>query len=117
MYKKNNIITSNPNIPNVVNPSHETILNNGWEVYEVPPKSELELRLEEWQHTNFLKKIVAPAELIEEYPQIVAWALCNPDKLLIEVRDTEAHVYYNELKDNHLELVQTLGLIEQNIPK
>jgi hypothetical protein len=37
-YYKNGTITTRPVIPNVVNPSHETILANGWYVYiDNPP--------------------------------------------------------------------------------
>jgi hypothetical protein len=32
-YFKNNQITSNPIISNVINPSHETIISNGWYEY------------------------------------------------------------------------------------
>jgi hypothetical protein len=32
-YIKENIITSNPNIPDVINPNHETILDHGWHEY------------------------------------------------------------------------------------
>jgi hypothetical protein len=37
-YYKDGVISTNPQIPNVVNPSHETILANGWYVYiDNPP--------------------------------------------------------------------------------
>ena len=42
-YIKDNIISSSPSIPFVSNPSHETILVNGWEVYIEPEVEETDL--------------------------------------------------------------------------
>ena len=73
-----------------------------------------ELAMEDWA-TTFDYKFVVPDYMVEEHPSIVAWALLNKDKMLIDIRGDEAHVYYNVLKPNHALLVEQLNL--EPIPK
>lgn len=42
-YIKENTITSNPSIPDVINPTHETILSHGWYEYiDIQPEYDYE---------------------------------------------------------------------------
>jgi hypothetical protein len=42
-YIKENTITSNPSIPDVINPNHETILAHGWHEYiDIQPEYDYE---------------------------------------------------------------------------
>ncbi len=71
---------------------------------------------EEWGNMTFAKKVIADFDLQFEYPQVISYAIINPDLMAIEKKADGLHVYYNELHDNHLPLVQGLGLVELNRP-
>ena len=75
-----------------------------------------QIALEQW-NSEFDWKVIVPADWLED-PQffgISSWAVHNRDKMEIQVRGEEAHVYYNVLKDNHVGLITNLGLTQ--IPK
>lgn len=75
-----------------------------------------QLACEEWGNMNFAKKVIADFDLQFEYPQVISYAIINPDLMAIEKKADGIHVYYNELHDNHLPLVKGLGLTELNRP-
>jgi hypothetical protein len=76
-----------------------------------------QLACEAWGNMTFAKKVIAAFELQFEYPQIISYAIINPDLMAIEKKADGLHVYYNELHPNHLPLVQSIGLTELEIPK
>lgn len=75
-----------------------------------------QLACEEWGNMTFAKKVIADFDLQFEYPQVISYAIINPDLMAIEKKADGLHVYYNELHDNHLPLVNSLGLTEFNRP-
>lgn len=79
--------------------------------------SPYQLACEQWGNMTFAKKVIADFDLQFEYPQVISYAIINPDLMAIEKKADGLHVYYNELHDNHLPLVQGLGLTEFNRPK
>lgn len=78
--------------------------------------SPYQLACEKWGNMTFAKKVIADFDLQFEYPQVISYAIVNPDLMAIEKKADGIHVYYNELHDNHLPLVQGLGLVELNRP-
>lgn len=94
------------------------VTENGYErVWSVREKTALELALEDWDAHEFSKRITAPAELGESYPEIVSYAFTNPKKLKIIPTEGSVRVYYNTLKDNHDDLVKHLGLDKTEEPR
>jgi hypothetical protein len=85
-------------------------------IYTVHTKTAYQLACEEW-NSEFDFKVIVPADMIEQYPAIVGWALLNPDKMKIEVIGEFAHVFYNTLKENHEKLITGLGLVPISKPK
>lgn len=90
LYIKNNVITSCPSIPYVSNPSHNTILSNGWEVYE-PAVNDTQ-----WPT---LIRITAPATLADERPELLLYLYkCERVRgLPIDREGDNVVIYCNEI--------------------
>lgn len=86
-------------------------------VYTVHTKTAYDLACEAWGQMHFKHKVIAPVELQFEYPEVITYAIINPDLMLIEKKLDGLHVYYNKLHEYHLPLVQSIGLVELDRPK
>jgi hypothetical protein len=60
----------------------------------------------DWHYSNFSKRIVAPLELANQYPQIKVWF--DLRNLPIEVVGETAYLYCNEIDPLHQSLVDSL---------
>jgi hypothetical protein len=69
-----------------------------------------------WHHPQFAKRIIAPVELVMQYPQIETWFRIND--LPIVRQDTTLFCYCNVILETHNQLVDALqGIVSiENIP-
>lgn len=100
LYIKNNVITSCPSIPYVSNPSHNTILSNGWEVYE-PAVNDTQ-----WPHRL---RITAPATLADERPELLLYLYkCERVRgLLVEKEGDTIIIYCNEIVEADVDIIRS----------
>jgi hypothetical protein len=81
-YIKDNLISSNPAFKNVVNPSHEFILANGWKIYKEPEPTPYEEAMQDWHEPAYPLRIKSSVEIL------------NP----LHPMATQIHLFYNYLK-------------------
>ena len=75
-------------------------------VWEVKVKTPEELRLEEWGEVNYSLRIVAPKQLVFQYPAIEIWFRLNG--LPIRTDGDNILLYCNEIMPEHQALVDAL---------
>ena len=92
-----------------LNTRWEKQLSDWVEVHTVINKTELELQQEDWKHHSFSKRIIAPIELANQYPQIKVWF--DLKGFPIEVVDNLVHLYCNTIEPSHQQLVDSLDVI------
>lgn len=84
------------------------------QVWTVHTKTAEEIRLEEWKHLDYEKRIVAPISLIMDDigAKIFAWFQINGLPVVKKDADT-VYLYCNEILQEHQSLVDTLqGIIK-----
>ncbi len=64
---------------------------------------------ESWHYPDLLKRIVAPIELANEYPQIKVWF--DLRKLPVVVVEDTVYLYCNYIEPNHQSLVDGLEFV------
>lgn len=71
IYFKENITTTNPIIPNVINPTKETIIENGWKIYidNTPEYNSLSQRVEKTEVIIEGDKAIQLYNIIELTPE------------------------------------------------
>ena len=98
-YIKDNIISSSPSIPFVSNPSYETILVNGWEVYIEPEVEETD-----WLH-DYPKRIEAKeAILLKPEAPIMFMKISSRGLPVEEIEkengELEYHIYVYKIRED-----------------
>ncbi|MBN1987842.1 MAG: hypothetical protein JW783_00410 [Bacteroidales bacterium] len=116
LYIKNNVITASPVVPNVVNPSHDTIIKAGWEEYIEPPRPIPEIMWHDsTRHHRFFLSFEQAADMAEMFPE---FALdLSAARLPVykgELNGQQGKYYYfNELFPHHkTAIVEAGGVIE-----
>jgi len=100
-YIKDGVISSSPSIPFVSNPSHETILANGWEVYEEPEVEETD-----WLHDYAIRLVINPLFLQEAVAFVMFIKLSARQLPIVELETGFFHVYCNEIKEDEAPLIE-----------
>ena len=98
-YIKDNVITSSPTFKNVVNPSHEYIISQGWKVYEEPEPTPYEQAMQNWHEPTYALRIIAPNAIADENPQMLLflYKLEKVRGLPIENDGQNMIIYCNEI--------------------
>lgn len=118
LYIKNNVITASPVVPNVVNPSHDTIIKAGWVKYEEPPKPTLDII---WHDSTrprrFFLSFEQAADMAEVFPEFAIDL--SAAKLPVykgELNGIAGKFYYfNELYPHHkTAIVEAGGVVEDS---
>jgi hypothetical protein len=90
-----------------------------WEqVWSINQFTQQEIALRGWHHPNFNKRIIAPSNLLDDYPAIALHMMIN--KLPVEPSDdgSRLFLYMKSIKSEHQALVNNLAgaLTIENIP-
>lgn len=81
-----------------------------WEqVWSINQFSQQEIAMRGWHHPNFIKRIIAPASLLDDYPAIALHMMIN--KLPVEPSDdgNSLFLYMKSIKPEHQALVNNLA--------
>ncbi|MDX9848860.1 MAG: hypothetical protein RBT74_17920 [Tenuifilaceae bacterium] len=116
-YIKDNVITSNPTFSNVVNPSHEFILVNGWKVYEEPEPNPYALAMQEWHEPTYPLRIKASVDILNPlHPMAVQihmfYNYLKAQGLPEHTENGIKYVYVNEIQPEHQEFFNLLEEVE-----
>jgi len=74
--------------------------------WEVVAKTAISIALEGWHHPQFEKRIIAPIELVMQYPQMEIWFRIN--NLPIVKEGNTLYCYCNVILEAHSQLVDSL---------
>lgn len=76
--------------------------------YPVIPLSEYEIAMRGWEAPEYSKRIIAPSDLIDQYPSVAIWFQLNGLPMFLSEDTTQARLYMNEIKPQHQELFDLL---------
>lgn len=79
-------------------------------VQTVVEKTELEIALESWHHPSYVKRIIAPASLLDTYPNIGVWMQINnlPIEIIEQEDGVKVVLYMNIIRPEHQALADSL---------
>jgi hypothetical protein len=76
------------------------------QVWSIVPKSAYDFAIEAWHYPAFAKRIIAPVELVMQYPQVETWFRLNELPILRE--NATLFCYCNVILPAHQQLVDAL---------
>lgn len=119
LYIKDNVITASPVVPNVVNPSHDTIIKAGWTKYVEPPTPTPEILWHDPTRPHrFFLSFEQVADMAEVFPEFaIDLSAARLPVYKGELNGLAGKFYYfNELYPHHrTAIVEAGGVIEDRI--
>lgn len=119
LYVKDNVITASPVVPNVVNPSYDTIIKAGWAKYVEPPTPTPEIMWHDPTRPHrFFLSFEQAADIAELFPEFaIALSAAKLPVYKGEQNGISGKFYYfNELFPHHrTAIVEVGGVIEDRI--
>ena len=74
--------------------------------WQVVAKTAISIALEDWHHPQFNKRIIAPVDLVMQYPQVETWFRINDLPIVREL--TTLYCYCNVILSAHQQLIDAL---------
>lgn len=116
-YIKDNVITSSPILKNVVNPSHDYIISQGWVVYEEPEPTPYQLAMQDWHEPAYQLRIKASVDILNPlHPMAVQihmfYSYMKAQGLPEHTENGLKYVYVNEIDPAHQEFFDLLQEVE-----
>lgn len=94
-------------------------INKEWRLeWTVVDKTPYEIAMESWTYPNFVKKIIAPIQLIMDDIGIKMYGWFQVNNLPIEPKDSSVHLYCNVILPEHQAVIDALQgvIVVQDIP-